>query len=155
MAKRKQRSEPARPAARERVGSDRSQQTSIPRARNKSGRGPRTASGKKANPTVMADAAQNALEGLRERTEQGHLASDFIQHPRGTLIADFAVDWRTPKSSLRRDAALRAWLATMTDVVRANPTTRIRISGCRISMLSSRVPPRGLRGTQQLCLAGC
>ncbi len=36
-------------------------------------RGPRTASGKKADPTLMADAAQNALEGLRERTEQGHL----------------------------------------------------------------------------------
>ena len=65
----------------------------------------------------------------KSKTQQGHLPSDFIQHPRGTLIADFAVDWRTPKSSLRRDAALRAWLATMVDVVRANPTTRIRISG--------------------------
>ena len=65
----------------------------------------------------------------KSKTQQGHLPSDFIQHPRGTLIADFAVDWRTPKSSLRRDSALRAWLATMVDVVRANPTTRIRISG--------------------------
>ena len=65
----------------------------------------------------------------KSKTQQGHLSTDFIQHPRGTLIADFAVGWRTPKSSLRRDAALRAWLATMVDVVRANPTTRIRISG--------------------------
>ena len=40
----------------------------------------------------------------KSKTQQGHLPSDFIQHPRGTLIADFAVDWRTPKSSLRRDA---------------------------------------------------
>src|SRR5688572_15413238 len=68
-------------------------------------------------------------EVAKSRTQQGHLPSDFIQHPRGTLIADFGVDWRTPKSGLRRDAALRAWLATMVDVVRANPTTRIRISG--------------------------
>src|SRR4029453_2596131 len=41
--------------------------------RKKSRRGPRTASGKKADPSTLADAGKNALEGLRERTEQGHL----------------------------------------------------------------------------------
>ena len=36
-------------------------------------RGPRTAGGKKMDPTVMATAEQDAREGLRERTEEGHL----------------------------------------------------------------------------------
>ena len=68
-------------------------------------------------------------EVAQSRTQQGHLPADVIHHSRGLLIADFAVDWRTPKAALRRDAALRSWLDTMVQVVRANPTTQIRISG--------------------------
>jgi outer membrane protein OmpA-like peptidoglycan-associated protein len=68
-------------------------------------------------------------EVAKSRTQQGHLPADVINHPRGLLIADFGVDWRTPKSTLRSDATLRAWVATMVDVIRANPSTRIRISG--------------------------
>jgi uncharacterized protein (TIGR00730 family) len=37
------------------------------------GRGPRTPTGKKADPSARASAEHNALEGLRERTEEGHL----------------------------------------------------------------------------------
>src|SRR4030088_3219086 len=33
----------------------------------------RTAGGKKLNPEVMASAEQQALEGLKQRTEEGHL----------------------------------------------------------------------------------
>lgn len=65
----------------------------------------------------------------KSRTAPGHLPSDVIQHSRGLLIADFGVDWRTPKSSLRSDATLRNWVDTMVRVVRANPSTQIRISG--------------------------
>ena len=36
-------------------------------------RGPRTAGGKKMDPSVLATAEQDAREGLRERTEEGHL----------------------------------------------------------------------------------
>src|SRR5437773_1706138 len=36
---------------------------------------PRTASGKRATTQLMASAAQGAREGLRERTESGHLAA--------------------------------------------------------------------------------
>src|SRR5688500_5887017 len=39
----------------------------------KSKSGPRTASGKKANLATLASAEQGALEGLKERTEEGHI----------------------------------------------------------------------------------
>src|SRR5262245_56095376 len=39
------------------------------------GRRPRTAGGKKADPEVMAAAAIESQEGLRERTEAGHRAA--------------------------------------------------------------------------------
>ena len=68
-------------------------------------------------------------EVQRSRTQHGHLPSDVIEHPRGLLIADFGVDWRTPKSSVNRDPTLRNWLNTIIQVVRANPTTRITITG--------------------------
>jgi uncharacterized protein (TIGR00730 family) len=47
---------------------------------NRKGRGPRapqarTATGKKADPRVLAEAAQSSREGLRERTEFGHMAA--------------------------------------------------------------------------------
>ena len=36
-------------------------------------RGPRTAGGKKMDPTLLASAEQDSREGLRERTEEGHI----------------------------------------------------------------------------------
>ena len=68
-------------------------------------------------------------EVQKSRTEQGHLASDVIAHARGLLIADLGVDWRTPRESLKREKALQDWLATIVQVVRANPTTTLRILG--------------------------
>ena len=39
----------------------------------RSGKAPRTAGGKRANATTLANAEQASLEGLKERTEEGHL----------------------------------------------------------------------------------
>src|SRR3569623_2075161 len=41
----------------------------------KSGKSPRTAGGKRASPTVLANAEMNAQDGFRERTEAGHRAA--------------------------------------------------------------------------------
>ena len=65
----------------------------------------------------------------KSKTAQGQLPADVIQHAEGQLIADFGVDWRHTKPGLARDPALRAWLNTMIDVVRANPDTKIWIKG--------------------------
>ena len=68
-------------------------------------------------------------EVQKSRTAQGHLPSAVISHPRGVLIADFGVDWRTPRESLKREKALQDWLPTTAQVIQANPTTKIRILG--------------------------
>jgi uncharacterized protein (TIGR00730 family) len=59
---------PTEPAAEERTRH--SDRTAVAAARR---RGPRTAGGKKMDPVVLANAEQDAREGLRERTEEGHL----------------------------------------------------------------------------------
>jgi peptidoglycan hydrolase-like protein with peptidoglycan-binding domain len=68
-------------------------------------------------------------EVQKSRTAQGHLTSDVIVDPRGLLIADFEVDVRTPRESLKRNGVLQGWLRTMGEVIRANPATEIRILG--------------------------
>src|SRR5215207_8702431 len=73
MAKRKQQSQPSPSAPAPEKASRQPSESSTPRAAGKSRRGPRTASGKKVDAATLADAEKNALEGLRERTEQGHL----------------------------------------------------------------------------------
>ena len=49
--------------------------TATPRAKAKVKGAPRTATGKPANPELLATAEFKAREGLRERTEEGHLAA--------------------------------------------------------------------------------
>ena len=44
---------------------------------------PRTASGKKANPALLASAQQEAQQGARERTEEGHLAAGRVPPSQG------------------------------------------------------------------------
>lgn len=68
-------------------------------------------------------------EVQKSRTAQGHLPSDVIVDPRGLLIADFGIDERTPRESLKRDGVLQGWLRKMGEVIRANPATEIRILG--------------------------
>jgi len=60
----------------------------------------RTASGKKGSPRVLADAEQNAREGLRERTEEGHLAA-------GRTPPSLAGTRRTTGATRRIDEDLR------------------------------------------------
>jgi outer membrane protein OmpA-like peptidoglycan-associated protein len=65
----------------------------------------------------------------KSKTQAGFIPSDVIEHARGLLIADFGVDWRTPKSSVKDNSILKKWLTTIMEVIRANPTTKIRILG--------------------------
>ena len=73
--------------------------------------------------------AYQAGEVAKSRTAAGHVTPDVIADKRGTLIRDFGVDWRHVKDALRNEPALRSWLNTIVQVVRANPTTRIRLLG--------------------------
>ena len=78
------------------------------RSRTTKSKSPRTASGKKGSPEVLAEASLTAQEGLRERTEAGHRAAG-----------------RTPpsqKSSARStgaarvvDDSIRSWYAPETE----------------------------------------
>ena len=72
----------------------------------KQARAPRTASGKKANPALLAAAEQEAQRGNRERTEEGHLAAGRVPPSQGVekrvsgatqrVIDDAIRDWRPP-----------------------------------------------------------
>ena len=53
----------------------------------------------------------------------------MIDHARGLVIADFGVDWRTPRPALKREAKLKEWLTTMGQAIQANPSTTIRVLG--------------------------
>src|SRR2546430_13645915 len=64
----------------------------------------RTAGGKKLNPEVMASAEQKALEGLKQRTEEGHLKAG-----------------RTPPSQVSTKRAAGA--SVVDDSIRAAPVT--------------------------------
>ncbi len=67
---------------------------------------PRTASGKKAHPGLLAAAQQEAQQGARERTEEGHMAAGRIPPSQGVetrvsgatarVIDDAIRDWRPP-----------------------------------------------------------
>jgi outer membrane protein OmpA-like peptidoglycan-associated protein len=83
-----------------------------------------------ATPVVQAACpAYQPGEIAKSRTAAGHVTPDVIADKRGTLIRDFGVDWRHVKDAVRNEPALRTWLDTMVQVVRANPTTRIRLLG--------------------------
>jgi uncharacterized protein (TIGR00730 family) len=74
MAKRKQ--QPLASAGRGDTAPDGAGANGVPpRSGRRKRHGPRTATGKPMDPTVRASAEQNALEGLRARTEEGHLAA--------------------------------------------------------------------------------
>lgn len=78
-------------------------------------------------PTTCATYEKGEVQ--KSWTAQGHLSSDVFAHARGLLIADFGVDWRTPRESLKREKALQDWLGSILQLVRDNPTTVIRILG--------------------------
>ena len=68
-------------------------------------RAPRTATGKTMNPDLLASAGEAAQKGLRERTEEGHLAAGrtppsqkkrHVTTMREIVIDDSIRDWRAP-----------------------------------------------------------
>src|SRR4051812_19222184 len=74
---------------------------------------PRTASGKRATTQLMAIAAQDAQEGLRERTESGHLAAgrtppsqESDQRQAGAVVRKIDDDIRTFSTLVTEDEKL-------------------------------------------------
>jgi outer membrane protein OmpA-like peptidoglycan-associated protein len=68
-------------------------------------------------------------EVAKSKTEAGHLPSDVIQILRGTLIADFGVDWRHTKPSLERDPALKALVTDVISALRKDSSLAVAIWG--------------------------
>src|SRR5687767_4496004 len=108
MAKRKQRSAPPRVVSSTGRNAAQTDGKAASGTRGKAGRGPRTASGKKADPHTMADAAQSALAGLRERTEEGHLKA-------GRTPPSQTPTLRSSGATREVDDAIRSPYATITE----------------------------------------
>src|SRR5215203_6388507 len=131
MAKRKPRTDapPTAPSA-----ASRTSDTSTPRARSKTQSGPRTASGKKVDPGTLANAAANALDGLRERTEQGHLKAGrtppsqtpALRSSGATREVDDAI--RSPYSTVTEDEKLLQQPGRFDDFTRTDPWRVLRIT---------------------------
>jgi uncharacterized protein (TIGR00730 family) len=75
---------------------------------NRSGT-PRTASGKKAHPALLAAAEQEAQQGMRERTEEGHLAAGRVPP---SHMSDKRVSGATERII---DEAIRDWRQPVTE----------------------------------------
>src|SRR5215217_6860299 len=133
MAKRKTRSRAPRAAAPTTRDAAPPPESSTPRARSKT-RGPRTASGKKADPGTMANAAANALDGLRERTEQGHLKAGrtppsqtpALRSSGATREVDDAI--RNPYATVTEDEKLLQQPGRFDDFTRTDPWRVLRIT---------------------------
>ena len=124
--------EKPKPAERTRAGD------TAPRVAAARRRGPRTAGGKKMDPTVLANAEQDSREGLRERTEEGHLkagrtppSQQAEPRPRGPkrvideAIRDFVVPV-TEDEKLLQSGSPRS---SSTDFTRSDPWRVMRIMG--------------------------
>src|SRR5687768_16395958 len=133
MAKRKPRPGDSRPAPPKRAATQPSD-NSTTRARPKARRGPRTASGKKADPGTLAHAAANALEGLRERTEQGHLKAGRTPPSQTPTLrsvgaareVDDAI--RSPYATITEDEKLLQQPRPYDDFTRTDPWRVLRIT---------------------------
>ncbi|HEX2693125.1 MAG TPA: TIGR00730 family Rossman fold protein [Gemmatimonadaceae bacterium] len=93
----------------------------------------RTAGGKKPNPEVLASAEQQALQGLKERTEQGHLKAGRIPPSRGegrisgaTRTVDDAIRDASP---VTEDEKLLQQTGPRIDFTRTDPWRVMRIMG--------------------------
>ena len=133
MAKRKPRPGDSRPSSPTRAATQPSD-SSTTRARAKARRGPRTASGKKADPGTLAHAAANALEGLRERTEQGHLKAGrtppsqtpALRSAGATREVDDAI--RSPYAIVTEDEKLLQQPGQLDNFTRTDPWRVLRIT---------------------------
>jgi len=92
----------------------------------------RTAGGKKLNPEVMASAEQKALEGLKQRTEEGHLKagrtppSQRGRHPMTSRRVDDAIRDSSPTTE---DEKLLQQSGPRIDFTRTDPWRVLRIMG--------------------------
>src|SRR3954465_11121705 len=92
----------------------------------------RTAGGKKLNPQVLASAEQNALEGLKQRTEEGHLKAGRTPPSQGTanLVITRTVDDAIRDSSpVTEDEKLLQQTGPRIDFTRTDPWRVLRIMG--------------------------
>ncbi|HST06837.1 MAG TPA: TIGR00730 family Rossman fold protein [Gemmatimonadaceae bacterium] len=92
----------------------------------------RTAGGKKLNPQVMASAEQKALEGLKQRTEEGHLKAGRTPPSQGTgkLAVTRTVDDAIRDSSpVTEDEKLLQQSGPRIDFTRTDPWRVLRIMG--------------------------
>src|SRR5256885_13101966 len=92
----------------------------------------RTAGGKKLNPQVLASAEQKALEGLKQRTEEGHLKAGRTPPSQGTpkragmRTVDDAIRDSSP---ITEDEKLLQQTGPRTDFTRTDPWRVMRIMG--------------------------
>ena len=93
----------------------------------------RTAGGKKLNPQVMASAEQQALEGLKQRTEEGHLKAGRTppsQQMTGRRVGDKRmVDDSIRDISVTEDEKLLQQPGPRIDFTRTDPWRVMRIMG--------------------------
>jgi hypothetical protein len=82
-------------------------------------------------PGTARPACANYVPGEVQRSTSaaGVLRTNVFDHPRGTVVGDFGVNWRTPRESLAKDPALAVWLRRWLDTARSNPTMRMRVLG--------------------------
>jgi uncharacterized protein (TIGR00730 family) len=104
--------------------------------RKRPARHARTASGKKANPQLLAEASITAQEGLRERTEAGHLAAGRTPPSQKTtarsagaarLVDDAIRDYTGP--AVTEDEKLLSSSSDVLDFTRTDPWRVLRIMG--------------------------
>ncbi|MFL5479505.1 MAG: LOG family protein, partial [Gemmatimonadaceae bacterium] len=93
----------------------------------------RTAGGKKLNPEVMASAEQKALEGLKQRTEEGHLKAGRTppsqqdgRRSGATRVVDDAIRDAAP---ITEDEKLLQQSGPKVDFTRTDPWRVMRIMG--------------------------
>ena len=72
-------------------------------------RAPRTATGKKSDPALSAEAEAESREGLRERTEEGHLAAGRRPPSRGAPAR------RSGATKILIDHSIRDWIPPVTE----------------------------------------
>jgi uncharacterized protein (TIGR00730 family) len=99
---------------------------------------PRTAGGKKMDATVLAQAAQESREGLRERTEEGHIAAGRtppsqkeaarVSGPRRVHVDESIRDYEPPVTEDEKLLASHG-RADRRDFTRTDPWRAMRIMG--------------------------
>jgi uncharacterized protein (TIGR00730 family) len=103
-------------------------------------RGPRTASGKRADPELLASAAIESQEGLRERTEEGHLAAGRTppsqrdptrrqSGPKRIVVDESIRDFIAPETEDEKLLQSPSFSSDRRDYTRTDPWRVMRIMG--------------------------